>query len=165
MKFFALLTSASVALSMAVVPVQRDIEQGAIDASLEHVSRDVAENQDSGLLKVARSDVQGEETGLEKRIDGIFVPFGIQNPEPLILAGVVVTFTMISKLVREKGREVHRWVCNGLAFHNNTGRIKVVNVLINGVRAWENQRLVSQKIDSIHNERMGKTIEIVVQNA
>ncbi|KAF5640423.1 hypothetical protein F52700_3573 [Fusarium sp. NRRL 52700] len=168
MKFFTLLTCVSVALFLAIKPVQDDGKQGTKHPSLGPVEYSHIDGTNDGFVKVSRSEI--EERGvvsLEKRIDGIAVPYGIADPQPLLMAGVTVTFIMIGKWVQQGGNRVYTYVCNGLKFSNPTHRDKIVTVVANGVSLLRNQPVPSHLAAQIGAPTggYGREISITVGNS
>ncbi|KAF5962949.1 hypothetical protein FBULB1_13692 [Fusarium bulbicola] len=168
MKFFTLLASISVALALATRPVQDDVKQAAKNPSLLPVVYSHIDGTGDGSVKVARSEI--EERGvvsLEKRLDGIIVPYGVADPSPMILAGVTVTFLMIGKWVRQGGHNVYTYICNGLKFANPSARNKVFSVVANGATLLRNQPLPAHLAAEVGapSEGYGSEISIIVGNS
>ncbi|KAF5251008.1 hypothetical protein FANTH_3872 [Fusarium anthophilum] len=168
MKFITLLASVSVALALATKPVPDDAKQAAKHPSLVPVEYSHIDGTSDGSIKVARSEI--EERGvvsLEKRLDGIEVPYGVADPQPLLLAGVTVTFLMVGKWVRQGGHNVYTYVCNGLKFSNPSARNKVVSVVANGAALLRNQPVPAHLAAQIGapSEGYGSEISIIVGNS
>ncbi|KAH7461736.1 hypothetical protein FOMA001_g18920 [Fusarium oxysporum f. sp. matthiolae] len=164
MRFLAVLAFVSIAPALATKPIQMRNDQGAIDPSLEPIPRNDIVNTDPGFAKVVRSDVQTPYEGLEKRLDGIQVPYNVAAPQNMLMGGIVVSFTMVGKWVKEGGHNVYRYICNGVSFHNPTSTRKVVTLIANGVKLLTNQHLSEHRVNGYRGD-LGKTIEIVVGNA
>ncbi|PCD22076.1 hypothetical protein AU210_015876 [Fusarium oxysporum f. sp. radicis-cucumerinum] len=167
MKFLTLLASVSIALALATKPVQLGTGQDTIDPSLEPIPRNGIENTDPGSVKVVRSDVQAPDGGLEKRVDGIPVPYNVADPQQILLGGMVVSFTMVGKWVKEGGHSVYRYICKSITFTNPTSTRKVVTLIANGVKLMENQIFSEHRINSAKApaEGFGNTVDIVIGNA
>ncbi|KAL9570408.1 hypothetical protein ACKAV7_003710 [Fusarium commune] len=168
MKFFTLLGFVSLALALATKPIERDAKEDTKHPSIGDVKYSKIEGTNDGSIKVARSDVQERGVvSLEKRLDGIAVPYGVADPQPLLMAGVTVTFIMVGKWVRQGGHNVYTYVCNGLKFSNPTARNKVVSVVANGVALLRNQPVPSHLAAQVGapSEGYGNEISITIGNS
>ncbi|KAF4958803.1 hypothetical protein FGADI_2147 [Fusarium gaditjirri] len=156
MKLFTLLGFISLALALATKPIEGDVKKDTKHPSIGDVKYSKIDGTDVGSVKyvaallslfisltgdrVPRSDVQERGVvSLEKRLDGIAVPRGVADPQPLFLAGVTVSFIMVRQWVRQGGYRVYTYVCEGLKFTNPTGVDKIVTVVSNGVAVLRNQ--------------------------
>ncbi|EXK23722.1 hypothetical protein FOMG_19517 [Fusarium oxysporum f. sp. melonis 26406] len=167
MKFLTLLASVSIALALATKPVQLGTEQDTIDPSLEPIPHNGIENTDPGSLKVVGSDVQAPNGGLQKRLDGIPVPYNVPGPQEMLLGGMVVSFTMVGKWVKEGRHNVYRYICKSIGFENHSATRKVVTVIANGVKIMDNQPFSVHRINGVKApaEGFGNTVDIVIRNA
>ncbi|KAF5576038.1 hypothetical protein FPCIR_12825 [Fusarium pseudocircinatum] len=168
MKFFTLLGFVSLTLALATKPIERDVKEDTKHPSIGDVKYSKIDGTDVGSIKVARTDVQERGVvSLEKRLDGIRVPYGVADPQPMLMAGVTISFIMVGKWVRQGGRSVYTFVCNGLKFSNPTARNKVVSVAANGVALLRNQPVPSHLAAQIGapSEGYGSEISITIGNA
>ncbi|RBQ80762.1 hypothetical protein FVER14953_07750 [Fusarium verticillioides] len=168
MKFFTLLGFVSLTLALATKPIERDAKEDTKHASIGDVKYEKIDSADVGSIKVAGADVQERGVvSLEKRLDGIHVPYGVADPQPMLLAGVTVSFIMVGRWVRQGGHNVYTYVCNGLKFSNPTSRNKVVTVVANGVALLRNQPVPSHLAAQIGapSEGYGSEIAITIGNA
>ncbi|KAF5670946.1 hypothetical protein FCIRC_8834 [Fusarium circinatum] len=161
MRFLIVLAFVSTCLAVAIEPLSHGTDKGT-DSLLEHIPR----NSDHESVAVVRSGVQASDATLEKRLDDIQVPYNNPNPKNLIMAGVVVSFTMAGQWVKQGGSSVYRYVCKSIVFQNPTARHKVVTLIANGAALLENQPLSEHRVfgQGAPEGGFGETIEIVVGN-
>ncbi|SCO41099.1 uncharacterized protein FFNC_07869 [Fusarium fujikuroi] len=165
MKFFTLLGFVSLALALTTKPVERDVKEDTKHPSIGDVEYSKIDGTDVGSIKVARSNVQERGVvSLERRLERIHVPYGVADPQPMLLAGVTVSFIMVGKWVRQGGHNVYTYVCNGLKFSNPTSRDKLVSVVANGVSLLRNQPVPSHLAAQIGapSEGYGNEISITI---
>ncbi|KAF5687789.1 hypothetical protein FDENT_5079 [Fusarium denticulatum] len=168
MKFFTLLGFVSLTLALATKPIERDVKEDTKHPSIGDVKYSKIDGTDVGSVNVARTDVQERGVvSLEKRLDGIHVPYGVADPQPMLMAGVTISFIMVGKWVRQGGHNVYTYVCNGLKFSNPTSRNKVVSVAANGVALLRNQPIPSHVAAQIGapSEGYGSEISITIGNS
>ncbi|KAF5621337.1 uncharacterized protein FTJAE_11366 [Fusarium tjaetaba] len=168
MKFFTLLGFVSLTLALATKPIERDVKEEMKHPSFGDVKYTKIDGTDVGSIKVTRSDVQERGVvSLEKRLDGIHVPYGVADPQPMLMAGVTISFIMVAQWVRQGGHNVYTYVCNGLKFSNPTSRNKVVSVVANGVAVLRNQPVPARLAAQIGapEEGYGSEISIIVGNS
>ncbi|KAF4423115.1 hypothetical protein FACUT_10583 [Fusarium acutatum] len=168
MKFFTLLGFVSLALALATKPNEHDVKEDTKHPSIGDIKYSEIDGPDVGSTKVARSDFQERDVvSLEKRLDSIHVPYGVADPQPMLMAGVTISFIMVGRWVRQGGHNVYTYVCNGLKFSNPTARNKVVTVVANGVALLRNQPVPSHLAAQIGapSEGYGSEISITIGNS
>ncbi|KAL0930130.1 uncharacterized protein CTRU02_214950 [Colletotrichum truncatum] len=163
MKFLAILAAVSAVSALASDASERiDSNPGAIEL---HPTAQELQRSSSGFTKVVRSDVEGLPLG--KRLNGIPIPYNVEHPERVILGGVVITFTMVGKWIRQGTGSAYVYVCKSMTLTNTTEQKKAISVIGNGISYFVNKIFTGHRIDSIRAPEGGfpAQVDIVVGNA
>ncbi|KAG6113121.1 hypothetical protein E4U13_003980 [Claviceps humidiphila] len=121
------------ALAIAIGPVQFSKSSLTVDGK-----------ESSDLIKavvtheIAHPDEELSSSKLNKRVGRGIVINDLQiphrpNPEPVILAGVTVSFIMASRYVRVQGTNILQYYVKNMSFHNQNAQRVAVEPIANGI--------------------------------
>ncbi|KAG6100137.1 hypothetical protein E4U30_005363 [Claviceps sp. LM220 group G6] len=88
--------------------------------------------------EITHQDEELSSSKLNKRVGRGVVINDLQiprrpNPEPIILAGVTVSFIMASRYVRVQGTNILQYYVKNMSFHNQNAQRMAVEAIANGI--------------------------------
>ncbi|KAG5993624.1 hypothetical protein E4U52_001798 [Claviceps spartinae] len=121
------------ALAVAIGPVQSSKSSLTVDGK---ESTDLINAVTTH--EITHQDEELSSSKLNKRVGRGIVINDLQiprrpNPEPVILAGVTVSFIMASRYVRVKGTNILQYYVKNMSFHNQNAQRMAVQAIANGI--------------------------------
>ncbi|KAG6023338.1 hypothetical protein E4U40_004039 [Claviceps sp. LM458 group G5] len=133
MRLLTALGFACGALAVATGPVQSSKDSLTVDGErLPDPKNDVTTHE------ISHQDEELSSSNLKKLVGRGSVLNDIQlprrpNPEPVILAGVTVSFIMASRYVRVQGTNLLQYYVKNMSFHNQNAQRVAVEAIASGV--------------------------------
>ncbi|KAG6165125.1 hypothetical protein E4U24_002528 [Claviceps purpurea] len=121
------------ALAVAIGPVQSSKDNRTVNGEgSPNLKNAVATHEFTHQDEELSSSKLNKRVGRGVQLNDIQLPRR-PNPEPVILAGVTVSFIMASRYVRAQGTNILQYYVKNMSFHNQNAQRVAVQAIANGI--------------------------------